>query len=188
MTFMRGSALSRMGALGLLAALAALTWAAIIQPTIDWWLAARDTSSEQTEELHHLALVAGRRAGIEASLRELDAALSNPAIFWPGQSVPAVSAAIQGRLREIVTASGGTLRSTTDLPAAPDRGLPRVSLRLQSDGPVTALQAMLSAIEMSKPVLFVDAMTINAPDGSTALNQPPMLSIQIDVIGYRRTP
>jgi general secretion pathway protein M len=137
----------------------------------------------------HLTLVAGRRAGIKAALRQMNATLSDPAVFWIGQSEPAVSAAIQGRLREVVSASGGSLRSTTDLPTAPDHGLSRVALRLQAEGTVPTLQAVLYAIETSKPALFVDGFAINASDsGAAAAGQPPMLSIQLDVFGFSRTP
>jgi len=181
--------LSRLAALGLLAAVGALGWAAIVQPAVDWWMEGQQTNANVAEQANHLTLVAGRRAGIEAALRQLNTTLSDPALFWIGPSGPSVSAAIQERLREVVRTGGGHLRSTTDLPAPPDHGLSRVALRLQADGTVPALQAVLYAIETSKPALCVDGFAINASDSDVAAaSQPPVLSIQLDVFGFSHTP
>jgi hypothetical protein len=188
MTLARTPFVSRLAALGLLAVVAIMGWTTLGQAAIGWWRDGQKTRVDLAAQVDHLTLVAGRRAATEAALRRLNAALSDPAVFWSGPSAPTVSAAIQARLREIVTASGGSLRSTTDLPASPEHGLSRVILRLQTDGTVPALQAILSAIETSKPALFVDGIIINAADSSVApANQPPMLSIQLDVTGYGRT-
>jgi hypothetical protein len=176
---------SRAAALGLPLVLLLLAWSLVVQPVIGWWSDEQETRAELADQVSRLSRVAGRRGGIETALRQMHATLADPALFWIAASEPAVSALIQQRLREAVTAGGGSLRSTTDLPATPEHGLHRVTLRLQAAGTVPALQAMLQAVETTTPALFIDGITINAADSAGA-GHPPELSVELDVTGFAR--
>ncbi len=172
-------------ALTILAAVTLLGWQFVLRPLATVWFDAGDRA-DRLALLAHLTQVAQRRAALEQTIHQLDAALADPALLWSGSSGPGISANMQAQLQDIVVRSGGWLRSATDLPATAEHGLSRITLRLDAQGSIQMLQAMLQLIEAHHPALFVEEMEVNAPSGVTSGAQPPLLSIQLEISGYAR--
>jgi hypothetical protein len=58
-----------------------------------------------------------------------------------------------------------------------------VRVRFSVEGTLETVRRTLAAIETSKPVMFVDSMTIMAP-ATFPPDKPPLLSLDLEVVGY----
>jgi general secretion pathway protein M len=179
--------LRRTAAVGVLGLLLLAGWFGIAQPMAWLWTGDAEADQAAADRLARLTALAQRRPVFAEQVRSLQKALADPALLWSGSSPALISAAVQAQLRQVISAAGGSVRSTTELPVVPEHGLLRVSLRVDAEGTVETLQRTLHAVEAATPILIVDDLMVTAPDGgSTEAERPPVLSIRLDVTGYGR--
>ena len=110
------------------------------------------------------------------------------------QTAPALAAAeLQERIRAVVEAAGGTLRSTQALPPVEEGRAVKVAVSVTLSGDTANLQKILYDLESQTPLLFVDNLEISArdirqrqPDGRMTSYSRVQLSVQFEVWGYLR--
>jgi hypothetical protein len=94
---------------------------------------------------------------------------------------------MQDRLRKVVAASNGRLRSTAVVSEAMDHGFRRVTVHFSIEGVLATVQATLAAIQSARPAMFVESVAIHATTAGDARN-PPALTMDLDVSGYMTAP
>ena len=110
------------------------------------------------------------------------------------QSAPSLAAAeLQQRVKSVVEAVGGTLRSTQALPPTEEGGAVKVTVSAAMTGDTESLRKILYELESQTPLLFVDNLDVSArenrprlPGGQLASYTRVQLSVQFEVSGYLR--
>lgn len=151
----------------------------------------------------HLEQQEGRIAQLErmaASREPIQRAIAgiqqDPAIatqYLP-QSAPSLAAAeLQQRVKGIVEAVGGTLRSTQALPPIEEGGAVKVTVSAAMTGDTESLGKILYELESQTPLLFVDNLDVTAREnrprlasGRLANYSRIQLNVQFEVSGYLR--
>jgi len=162
-------------AVGLAVAVLGLVWTVAAAPVIAW-------HTERTEQLERQRNLAERMAALAETLPELrrqangsnsdGSATAGAALLATGRGGTAAggdavaAAALQGRLQEMVMASGVVLVSTEALPAEVlAGGLRRIGLRVAITARWVTLVQLLEAISSSTaPRMLVDDLQLRAPD------------------------
>ena len=110
------------------------------------------------------------------------------------QFAPALAAAdLQQRVKAVVEAVGGTLRSTQALPPVEEGNAVKVAVNATVSGDTESLQKILYDLESQTPLLFIDNLDVSAreirqrlPNGRLADYTRVQLNIQFEVSGYLR--
>lgn len=200
-------ALRRAAALAILLLLPAAAWIVVADPVIGLARDRIDDIAALARRRADLDLILSRRPDLRREEAALRVRLAEEGGFWAGASAPAIAAAVQDRLRQVVTAHGGLvktaaeIRSAATLGAEPgaDRGAAdrsadpgagparaaAIRTRFRIEGTLETIRATLAAIETSRPALFVDGLTITGQDGDGTVEKPPMLALDLDVTAFR---
>lgn len=130
--------------------------------------------------------VVGMRDGLQQKAMEIKT-LEATNHFLKSASPALAAAELQEQAKVILDANGGKLNSIQILPHK-DEGLYRqVSVSLQLTAPLSAVKAMLYALESVRPYLFVDNISIRAtnimPGRLDSANEPDLI-VQFDLTGY----
>jgi general secretion pathway protein M len=160
----------------------------VLGPLLAEWRAnaARiDQARELTLRYHAVAALCPE---LERRLEQLGAADADAWVYLEGASDALAAAALQDRVRELVAAAGGELRSTQILPAGDDDGLRRIALRVQLAVDAAALQAVLHELETGRPLLFLDNLVLRARQarGRGAVEDDGTIDLALDLYGYLR--
>jgi hypothetical protein len=178
----------RILALSILTLLLAGLWLSIGLPLV---MSVADPAAEidaLTEQLDHLAATQARRPGLEAAAQSLHGRMAADLSLWSGPSTTAIAAAMQNLIRQATSASGGQMKSTSELGQASDGGQRTISVRFQIEGPIGTMLDTLEAIEQAKPRLFVDRITVSAPSWQAGSDRQPMLIMDISIFGFAAEP
>lgn len=109
-----------------------------------------------------------------------------------GESQAIAGANLQALFKQIVLNAGGRLQSTQILPGAASGVIDWIGIRAQFSGDIETLQRVLYDIEFNKPVLFVDKIEVRTKRirrsrrRGPQVNQAQVLSVSLEVSGYRR--
>lgn len=189
----RGSLLSRTLALLLLAAAILAGYRLVAAPLLASYGEADQAIERNRELLQRYRRLAAERPTLAELVGEQEALLADAAGYLVGPSDALAGAELQNRVKELVEAAEGVLRSTQSLrgndqdDAAPAR---RVMVRVRFTVDIEGLAEVLYELETGEPYLFVEEVTIRElRERRRRRNQPepkPMLDISLDVYGYLR--
>jgi hypothetical protein len=96
------------------------------------------------------------------------------------ESEPLAAAALQERVKSVVTRSGGTLSSTQVLPTITEQGFKRVIVNIRMAVSIDALQRVLYELENDLPYLLADDVVILSR-GARKRRKPTQGVDQLDV-------
>lgn len=187
-----GSLLSRIVAIALLWLALLLGHRLIVAPL---WSAYREgeQSIEQLQGLlQRYRALAEQRTILAERLAEQERRAASVAGYLEGPSDALAAAQLQDRVKSVVEAAGGELRSTQILPAAPvdgDPGFRRTTLRVQFTVTIDGLAAALYELETGQPYLLIEDLTVREQRVRRRRNQPasePMLDVSLELFGYLR--
>jgi len=188
----RGSLISRMLAVGLLAGMLLAGYGLVLAPVV----AAYREVGQQIEAaqllLQRYRSLASQRPELNARLAELERQAAQVGGYLKGSSDALAAAELQDHARAVIEAAGGSLRSTQILPASPvDSTVPlrRAALRIQLGVDVEGLQKVLYRLETGQPFLFVDQLTVRQQRTRRRSGDPdqePVLDVSFEVYGYVR--
>lgn len=177
---------SKAAALAILALLIAAVITAIALPL--WLLNHRYDAAmdDAVARLSRYSRIMGMRDGLQAKAAQVKV-LEASHHFLKSASPTLAAAELQELVKTILDANGGKLNSFSPLAFKDDGTYRQVPVSLQINAPLSAVKAMLYALESSRPYLFVDNLVIRAPynvgarvDSSTE----PELIVQFNVTGY----
>jgi general secretion pathway protein M len=163
-----------------------VVWLAVADPLIGMVAERQSEIITQTERLARLKATIARIPELRRSEAESNQRLEAAGGIWTGTSEAALAATMQDRLRQAVSSSDGVVKSSSHLRGADENGLQTVRIRFSIEGTLATIEQTLAVIETSRPVMFVDNMTIAAP-ASFPVDKPPLLGLDVEVIGYLRT-
>jgi general secretion pathway protein M len=177
---------NKAAALVLLALAVVLAIGAIALPL--WVLNQRyDVAVEDAAtRLERYSRIVGMRDGLQKKAIEV-AGLEANHHFLKSASPALAAAELQEQATIILDQNGGKLNSIQILPHKDDGAYRQVSVNLQLTAPLSAVKAMLYALESVRPYLFVDNFSIRAPFNPAARNDTanePDLIVQFDLTGY----
>lgn len=188
-----GSVLSRTLAVVLLGIAVLAVYQLIFAPLA---IAYRDgeRSIEQSKELlQRYEALAEQRSLLADRLAERQERAASAAGYLTGPSDALAAAQLQDRVKSVVEAAGGELRSTQILPATPlegDLGFRRTTLRVHFVVTIEGLETTLYDLETGQPYLIIDDVTIRQERvRRRRRNDPerePMLDVSLELFGYLR--
>jgi hypothetical protein len=148
--------------------------------------------ADRDREIRHLQMTLARLQAVAAREPSVQsgAKVANPgeAEFLTGKTDGAIGADLQGRLKGMVEAAGGRLRSVRNLQPKTDAQMRYVGSHIELLGPIVAIQRAIHAIESAKPYLLVTGGTMRlAPAISQGgVPQAPLIEAQLDIYGAVR--
>jgi len=80
--------------------------------------------------------------------------------YLRSETVPAAGAELQGLLKKLAGANGSQILSTQILPAAPEEGFVRVTLKVRMRGELASVLKSLHAMETANVFLFIDKLSM----------------------------
>jgi general secretion pathway protein M len=171
---------SRIAALGLLAAVLALLVLGVAMPIAQRFQALAQAIEDQRLQLDQYGAVAAQGANLRTleQQRQAEFALNE---FVPGDSDLAAQANLQTTLIGLAQASGVRVRSARKLPERERAPFKLVGMGLNLTTDIANVQKVLYAIETARPYLFVEAVDISPLGGA---NPPPgqrMLEVRLDI-------
>lgn len=184
----------RLMALALLALLAGSAFYLVVnQGLLARYHYYREFLEQQQARLQQVNRIAASREPIQQLITKIAQDQGITAQYLP-QSAPALAAAeLQQRIRSVVEAAGGTLRSTQALPPVEEGNTVKVAVSVMLTGDTGNLEKILYDLEGQTPLLFVDNLEISArenrqrlPGGRMATYSRIQLSVQFEVSGYLR--
>lgn len=177
---------SKAAALALLVLAIALAIIAIALPL--WLLNQRyDVAvDDAATRLERYSRIVGMRDGLQKKAAEVVALEANHH-FLKSASPALAAAELQEQATIILDQNGGKLNSIQILPHKDEGAYRQVSVNLQLTAPLSAVKAMLYALESARPYLFVDNFTMRAQFNPAVRNDfvsEPDLFVQFDLTGY----
>jgi general secretion pathway protein M len=187
-----GSPLARALALALLAAAVAGGYLLVVAPVLNAYREL-DEAIEQAELLlqRQRALAAQRPlllARIEEEKEQADALAG----YLSGPSDALAAAQLQDRLKAVVEAAGGELRSTRILPAEAVEASPgtrRAALQVQMIVTIEGLAEILYGLEAGQPYVLIDELSIRNERERRRRGDPevePTLDVSLRLSGFVR--
>lgn len=176
-------------ALGMLAAVLLLVYAATIQPVISKYVSYRNVIQNSLFQIDRLQHSVADIPALEARLEQLRQQ-TGTAERYLQHGTPALAAAdLQQKTGRIVSAAGGRLVSSQVVRHSGEDGNTGVALRVRLSGDSQVLRQVLHTIESSEePFLFVDNLDIRSTQARPGRSQPPdsseNLTVIFDLIGY----
>jgi general secretion pathway protein M len=187
-----GSVLSRTLAVALLGIALLGAYRLIIAPLL---IAYRDgeTRIVQAEELlQRYEALAQQRSVLADRLAEQQERAASAAGYLQGPSDALAAAQLQDRVKSVVEATGGELRSTQILPAEQleaDLGVRRTPLRVHFVVTIEGLEETLYELETGEPYLIIDNVTVRQERVRRRRSEPrgdPKLDVSLELFGYVR--
>lgn len=180
---------SRALALALLVGLLAAVYAGIIGPIVAGLADQRDEIARLQGILARYERVVRQRPEREAELAELKRRAAEQDGLLAGANETLMAASIQNRIKSLVEAVHGELKSVQILPAQDDEHLRRITVRGQMSLSVDAAQRVFHDLEGGEPLLFLDNIDIRSRDETRRRRERQedgALDIHFDVYGYAR--
>ena len=148
---------------------------------------------QQQGRLEQLERMAASREPIQQLIARIQQDRTITAQYLPQSAPPLAAADLQQRVKAVVEASGGTLRSTQALPPVEEGNAVKVAVNASVSGDTESLQKILYDLEAQTPLLFIDNLEVSArairqrlPSGRFADYTRVQLNIQFEVSGYLR--
>jgi general secretion pathway protein M len=136
-------------------------WLLIVSPVAGFYFDRADELLEHRRvEQHMEQLVAARQGLLEQAANLGDAAPAHNLL--DGSSIPVATAALQGIVQEVASASGATLTSVESLPGENGAGYRRVSIKLAVTTSWPILINFLAALQQSDTPMAIDDLQIHA--------------------------
>jgi general secretion pathway protein M len=182
----------RLAALLILLGGIGLVYLALVQPLLDDYLDTRDAIVDASSALARYRGVAADLPQRQKELAQLRQRQATSEGFLQGPNDALVAAQIQNRIKALVEAAHGELKSTQVLPPQDEGKYRRLAIRAQMTLDIGAAQRVLYGVETASPLLFLDNVDLRAhmidrrrERGANPPNDNE-LDVRIDVFGYVR--
>jgi general secretion pathway protein M len=172
-------------ALALLLSLLAVICFGVVQPVIESRIDQQAEIARLETGLAHYQRIAEQRRSRETALAELKRRAADADGLLRGVNETLMAAAIQNRIKALVDAAHGELKSMQIMPPQADGPLRRITVRGQIAMTVGAAQHVFYDLEGGEPVLFLDNVGIRSQEETRHRERADgRLEIHLDVYGY----
>ena len=189
--------LSRLAALGLLAAAIWFAMALVVVPRLEAYRRNDAAIQESLRQTTVFQRIAQSRGALEAQIDEAVARRASSSLYLPGDTDALAAAGLQELIGAVIEDHGGTVSAIQTLPVADEGALRRIAVRVQFQATTEELFRSIYAIEASRPLVFVDNVDIRDRtrrtrsrrdrDGRTALTDAAAqtrLVVRLDLFGF----
>jgi len=177
----------RAGALAILLALLLAFKSYVVDPAIGSWRQSDDAMSAAQDQLARLEGIAAEGPKLKQIENTLHQQLEHSPVFLRGNTEALVGAALQEKLRALVSAQGVAVSAIQWSSSKSSNGFSRVAVRLQMMASVRTLYLVLASVETTTPLLIVDDLDVQAQstgsDPASGSKDTP-LSISLECYGY----
>lgn len=180
---------SRALALLILLAMIAIAYLGVVQPIWDKAVATRQSIEDMQAAIERYRRVAAElpaRRTLLAALRQQQAVSEG---FLEGPNDALIAAQLQNRVKALVEAAHGELKSTQVLPVQEEGKYRRVTIRAQAALDLPGAQQVLYGVETASPLLFLDNVALRSRSSDRRrdrVTEDPTLDVRFDVYGYLR--
>jgi general secretion pathway protein M len=174
-------------ALALFFGLLAVAYFGVIQPIVGSRIDQQAEIARLESSLARYQRIAAQRTSREAELAELKRRAADADGLLRGANETLMAAAIQNRIKALVDAAHGELKSMQIMPPQADGPLRRITVRGQIAMTVEAAQHVFYELEGGEPVLFLDNVGIRSREEARRRRErgdDGMLEVHLDVYGY----
>ena len=182
---------SRLAAIGLLAAVIAAVAVFAVMPTLQAYDDTEIALARAKEQVIGFERVARGRSAYAARLEELTARESASQVYLQGETDALAAARLQDQVSGVIERHGGTVRSIQSLPGQDDEDFRRVSVRVQFTGTTESLFQAVYSLETARPFVFIDNLDIRNRRSRRRANQQsdnPALNVTLNLSGFVRPP
>ena len=172
----------------LLLALAAVM-RALVLPIWTSYLSNRDAIAQSEDNIARYSRLSTQIGALQSAVGELEQADNLDRYVLVQESEPLAAAALQARMKSVVTSSGGTLTSTQVLPTETEQGFKRVIINVRMAVSTDALQRVLYELENNLPYLLTDDIVIlsrGARKRRRTTQSVDLLDVRFNLYGYMR--
>lgn len=184
-----GQGVRRIAAVGLLVSLLAGLCFGVVVPMIGAYQDARTQLEQVRAFLRRAEAAAGKREPLKAALAKLKQSDDADGGFLKGTNDSLAAAHIQNRVKTVLDAAQGDLKSTQILPSKKDGNLTRVGVRVQMSGSIAAVQKVLYSLESGAPFLFTENLEIRTRPvvrGAGPRRDESTVDMRFEAYGYLR--
>ena len=149
----------------------------------------RDAIAQYQDDIVRYSRLSSQVAELQSAIDELQQSDDLVRYVLPQESEPLAAAALQARVKSVVTSSGGTLTSTQVLPTEPEQGFKRIIVNVRMAGSTDVLQRVLFELESGLPYLIADDIVIlSRARGKRRRAAAPVdrLDVRFSLNGYMR--
>lgn len=148
-----------------------------------------DRQIEQArDQLARFERAAAMRPALAMRMKDFEQQQKSWGHFLTGGTDALAAADLQDQVQALILEKGGTLQSMQPMPGVDERGLRRITLRVQMAGTTETLFDVLYALEAGDPVLFIDEIDIQKRGsivaGGDADSEAGRLTVAFDLSGY----
>jgi general secretion pathway protein M len=190
-----GSLLARALAIALLAAAVACVYLLVFVPVGNAYRETADAIEQAEILLQRQRALAAQRPLLIARIEEEKERADAIAGYLQGPSDALAAAQLQDRLKAVVEAAGGELRSTRILPAEAVEASPgtrRAALQVQMIVTIDGLAEILYGLEAGQPYVLIDELSVRNQRERRRRGEPesePSLDVNLRLSGFvRATP
>lgn len=184
MTVLMSPVIRRILALAILVGLVLSFWNLVLDPGLISWSRASRANMQEARLLTEYRTALEQKdawAALAAQMRE--GAWSGAFIDGTDQNL--ASAKFQGDLKQAIESTGTTVTSIVALPVTKDRDVVQLNERVTLSAGIALLPALLRVIEQRVPYVFIDNLSVTAPDNQST-GAPVQLTIFCDFHAYLR--
>jgi general secretion pathway protein M len=189
-----GSLLSRVLALGLLAAAMLGGYVLVAVPLLGTYQNNAAAIEQAENQLQRQQALAAQQPQLIERLEEEREQADAVAGYLQGPSDALAAAQLQDRVKAVVEASGGELRSTRILPAEDVEASPgtrRTALRVQMIVSIEGLAEILYDLEAGQPYVLIDELSVRSQRERRRRDQrgddgDPALDVSLELSGFVR--
>ncbi|MGH7087718.1 MAG: type II secretion system protein GspM [Stellaceae bacterium] len=168
-----GTALSRAGALAILAALLGLFWIGPVASYLGLLRAGHDSVTAAETTLARDRRLVDQGAGAMPQLQS---------VLFPAMSDAEAASLFQEALKSAAAAARVEIGGLQVLPSAPLGGARRIGVRVRARGDMAGIERLLYAIEAARPVFHPDNLDIESREGSGQTSSA--LDFELEVSGF----
>jgi general secretion pathway protein M len=186
-----GSLLSRTLAIALLLVALLAGVRLVVEPLLVAFREAAEGIAEDEALLQRYRVLAEQRPALARRLEQQQELAASAAGYLQGPSDALAAAQLQDRVKTVIEAAGGELRSTQILPAQPIEGnaaIRRAALRVQFAVTIDGLSATLYELETGQPYLLIDQLSVREQRVRRRRRDEPepetSLDVTLELSGY----
>jgi general secretion pathway protein M len=163
----------------------------ILVPIWSTYVGNRDAVARYEDDIAHYSRLSSQVGTLQSAVDELRQLDDLARFVLPQESEPLAAAALQERVKAVVTSSGGTLTSTQVLPTESHQGFKRIIVNVRMGVSMDALQQVLHELESGLPYLIADDIVIlsrTARKRRRPVTPVDHLDVRFNLNGYMRDP
>ncbi len=161
----------------------------LVVPIWSTYVGNRDAIAQIEDSIARYSRLSAQVDALRSAVGELQRSDDLARFVLAQESEPLAAAALQERVKSVVTSSAGTLTSTQVLPTKPEQGFKRIIVNVRMAVSMDALQRVLYELENGLPYLLVDDIVIlsrAARKRRRTAQAADLLDVRFSLYGYMR--